>query len=68
MIRRKIRVPDQVDFDLAIGKVTRACVIIHQYPERRYFVVECDEEGHLAPLSLLGCDITEDRSYDVDLN
>jgi hypothetical protein len=66
MVRQKIRVPKQVEFGEAVAHAARRCVVVSEDPKRRSFVVECDEERNLETLRALGCEIFEDRSYDID--
>lgn len=66
MVRKKVRVPKQVVLSEAIALAARSCVVVSEDPKRRSFVAECDEERHFEPLRDLGCEILEDRSYDID--
>ena len=66
MVRKKIRVPERVEFGEAVADASRRCVVVSEDTKRRTFVVECDDERHLEKLQDLGCEILEDRSYDID--
>jgi hypothetical protein len=66
MVRKKIRVPEQVEFGEAVAHAAKSCVVVSEDSKRRSFVVECDDERHLETLRDLGCEIFEDRSYDID--
>jgi hypothetical protein len=66
MIRKKVRVPQEAEFGAIVRMATRLCDVVLEQQDRRYFVVECDEESCLDPLRRLGCEIIEDVRYSLD--
>jgi hypothetical protein len=66
IIRKKVRIQPGVELDAALQEAMKTCIVRLVDAERRYLVVECDDEASLDALRDLGCEITEDRRYVPD--
>jgi hypothetical protein len=62
----KARVAPDANFGAIVREAEKICVVALKNEKRRFFVVECDNDKRLDLLRGLGCEITEDRSYDLD--